>query len=244
MSKMKIDTQLIAMQNTINQMQISIAGYTKAMFDNFRPMFDEMSKTLDQLPDDIRDVVPKLAKRGWYFSLDMDIPFLRKIQSALNMNDMQCVDALIQERIQSQISNISSRAVKRFPNRHKIISSAIEAHSLGVYELSIPVILIQIDGMCSEEFRVKFFATSNKIPKTAELITDIARGDFTDAFLIPLKELSGITAGEKFRENYPDALNRHEILHGIDTTYPSLTNSLKVISLLDYFITIVKKKDE
>ncbi len=241
---MSIDTQLTAMQNTINQMQISIAGYTKTMFDSIRPMFDEMSKTLAQLPEDIRDVVPKLAKRGWYFSLEMDIPFLREVQIALNENDIQRVDAILQEQIQSQISNIASRAIQRFPNRQKIISAAIDAHTLGIFELSIPVILIQIDGMSKEELGVKFYASANGKPKTIDVIESLASGGFTDGFLLPLRESSGITAQEKHRDNYPDSVNRHEILHGIDIAYPSLINSLKVLSLLDYFVTIVKKNDE
>jgi hypothetical protein len=41
---------------------------------------------------------------------------------------------------------------------------------------------------------------------------------------------------------YPEVLNRHEILHGVDVAYPSKRNSLKAISLLAYLVTMVAEE--
>jgi hypothetical protein len=51
-----------------------------------------------------------------------------------------------------------------------------------------------------------------------------------------------ISANQQERKIYPEVLNRHEILHGVDVAYPSKRNSLKAISLLAYLVTMVAEE--
>lgn len=144
--------------------------------------------------------------------------------------------------ITSSIPEIEARAVARFPNRAPIITATMVAHQRQQFELSVPVLLIQVEGMCVQEFGMKFFSTTKGVPKTKEFAESMIDGPMTEVFLLPLCQPSGLTASADYRLYYPHAINRHEILHGTNTDYPSLTNSLKAISLMDYFVSLVVKE--
>lgn len=59
--------------------------------------------------------------------------------------------------------------------------------------------------------------------------------------LEPLMTRGGMSANRQELDQYPESLHRHQILHGIDLTYPSKLNSLKVISLVGYLGGLVKE---
>lgn len=211
-------------------------------FDGLRPAMLAIAEAIQNLPDDLRIVVSSLAERGWYISAEMDIPFLRLLQAAVESGDPLAIDQLMESWIASSISEIEARAASRFPNRASIIAAAMLAHQRQEFELSLPVFLIQVEGMCVQEFGTKLYSTTKGIPNTKYLAESMIDGPITEVFLLPLCQPSGLTAGIDYRSNYPHALNRHEILHGTNTNYASLTNSLKAISLMDYFVTLVVKE--
>lgn len=220
----------------------SIAKMAAQAFDDFRPAMLAIAEAIQKLPDDLRIVVSALAERGWYISAEMDIPFLRLLQAAIESGDLSVIDKLMESWVVSSISEIEARAATRFPNRAAIIAAAIQAHQRQEFELSVPVLLIQVEGMCVQEFETKLYSTKKGVPNTKELAELMIDGPITEVFLIPLCQPSGLTANADYRSNYPYAINRHEILHGINTDYASLTNSLKAISLMDYFVSLVVKE--
>lgn len=219
-----------------------IAKMAAQAFDGFRPAMLAIAEAIQKLPDDLRIVVSALAERGWYISAEMDIPFLRLLQAAVESGDLSVIDKLMESWVASSVSEIEARAAARFPNRAAIIAAAIQAHQRQEFELSVPVLLIQVEGMCVQEFETKLYSTKKGIPNTKDLAESMIDGPITEVFLLPLCQPSGLTAGADYRSNYPYAINRHEILHGINTDYASLTNSLKAISLMDYFVSLVVKE--
>ena len=211
-------------------------------FDAFYPVMLAIAESVQKLPSDLRVVVSALAERGWYISGGMDIPLLRKLQMAAESQDFTLLDQLMESWVAHAAPEIEADAVARFANRTAIIAAAFEAHRREQFELSVPVLLIQVEGMCVQELGVKFYSTTKGVPNTKKLAESMVDNPIMDVFLLPLRQPSGLTASTEFRSNYPHALNRHEVLHGTNTDYPSLTNSLKAISLMGYFVSLVAKE--
>jgi hypothetical protein len=118
-------------------------------------------------------------------------------------------------------------------NRVPILVAAVNAHIQGLYELSVPTLLPQIEGIiwegygstsgCRqlEEIRLATALCSDGL----DFLDDMAKRFFLDTLL------------QEFSLDQPvPGLSRHAILHGIDTQYATQTNSLKLILLFDYFL--------
>lgn len=201
--------------------------------------FDER---VAEIQKEIKSITEKLARRGWYPSNEMDLPFAYAIETAFNGENVGRVDEMMSQFVSKRLGKLNGLFAEKFPDRASILSSAIEAHRLDQYTLSVPIFLIQAEGICLDIFGVKLYSKSKKkngYPLVAEKIEQLDLDKFTAAFLHPLTEPLGISASEDYRSDYPDCLNRHLILHGIDVGYNSQTNSLKALSLLEYVATIL-----
>lgn len=118
---------------------------------------------------------------------------------------------------------------KRFP----ILRDAIWAHQNGLYTLSIPTFLSQIEGIVADNFRINGKLYGDNYKKYFHSILNEAiviknRNDNLNNFFINVL-LVNFEHGDKL--NSP--LSRHAILHGGDTTYPTKMNSLKAILFLN-----------
>ncbi|RIE05922.1 hypothetical protein [Candidatus Cryosericum terrychapinii] len=118
-------------------------------------------------------------------------------------------------------------------NRFPILVAAVNAHVQGLYELSVPTLLPQIEGVIwegygstsrclqREEMRLATALCSDGL----DFLDDMAKRFFLDTLL------------QEFNLGEPvPGLSRHAILHGIDTHYATQINSLKLILLFDYFL--------
>ncbi len=223
-------------------------GEVARQFDKaFTPLLPQIALAIEgirRLPEELRPTIRALAERGWYFSGEMGISELRTFQTWIDSGDFQRIDRYMEDWIGSELDAIKVRACDAYPARAAIISAAIDAHIAGQYALSIPVFLIQVEGMCLDTFGVMLYSTKDGIPKKVRAATEaLIDNPFADVFLLPIREPSGLTASNSKRVNFPDALNRHEILHGHDTGYATIGNSLKSISLMEYFVTLVIRRE-
>jgi len=98
------------------------------------------------------------------------------------------------------------------------------------------VFFAQADGICIELLGKKFFSKERNSddPLTRKVVEALPIERFVSVLLEPLKTRGGVSANWKEEALYPDIVNRHRVLHGIDTAYPSKVNSLKAISLVGY----------
>ncbi|MBJ6727173.1 hypothetical protein [Geomesophilobacter sediminis] len=231
--------QLREIGNSAAEFIQQLSAVETQAINSFRPIFLAAVESVQRLPEDLRTVISALAGRGWYISSEMDMGFIRELQAEIESCNLAEVDKMMESWIASNAKDIETRAVDRFSNRAHIISSALRAHRDGYFELSVPVLLIQVEGMCLQEFNTKFYSTRKGIPQTKELVESISTGPITDAFLSPLCQPSGLTASEGYRSCFPNSLNRHEILHGTSTDYCTFANSLKAMSLMEFFVSIV-----
>jgi hypothetical protein len=152
-------------------------------------------------------------------------------------------DNILASFFSDNAGEINKALNSNFPHRSNILDNTFNAHRRGDYNLSIPVFLIQTDGICNELTGIQMFTTKKGKPKTSAYADQYEQDSFLSALLEPFRICLPLTASEKDRklltiENY---MNRHEILHGTDTNYGTELNSLKAISLINFVSTVLQK---
>ena len=184
-----------------------------------------------------------LAQHGWFISLEMSSsPILECATSALG-GEIDKVDNIMASFFRDNAGEINKALNSNFPNRSNILDNAFNAHRRGEYNLSIPVFLIQTDGICNELIGIEMFSRRNNKPKTSAYADQFEQGSFLSALLEPFRVCLPLTASEKEREllTIENYLNRHEILHGAATNYGTELNSLKALSLINFVSTVLQK---
>ncbi len=210
-------------------------------FENFiRPVFAEFEKILAALPERTRKTLMILAKHGWYF--DPEMPFgIPAIEEALESDNIEIANALLTEYFSERLPDIEQELKTKFPARANILESAFNAHRNKEYALSVPIFLIQADGICFDLINRQLYSKRSKVPVIAEYAKSIATDTFKSILLYPLTQPLPIAASADERTEDFDELNRHQVVHGESTNYDTELNSLKAISLLNYVAYVLSQ---
>ncbi len=209
---------------------------------SFTEPFVRLSETLRQLPSRTRAALVRLGERGWYLDLEMPLPWLWELDRAIASGDHQGAEEALVEYFDTQRDKIKGRLIKWFPARARIFECAFAAHARGECELSVPLFLIQADGICQELIGIQLFKRRDGVPVLAKHVESVPEDTFRAAFLHPLAQPLPISASAKERESsFLDARNRHAVLHGESVDYGTATNSLKAMSLLSYVADVLRR---
>lgn len=227
---------------------------TQSLIANFRidienvisPALKNFIESIHLLPEHTQIALLTLGNHGWFFDLEMPLPFLWELENALNEGDINQAEAALVDYFRENLETIENRFVTKFPHRAKIINAAFSAHKRGEYELSIPVFLAQTDGICYEVVNQYLFmrVRGEKKPSTAIYVDSIASDTFRHALLSPLSQPLPISASKKERSETFNELNRHQVMHGESWDYGTEINGLKSISLLNYVAQVLRLDDE
>ncbi|MDT8900349.1 hypothetical protein [Anaeroselena agilis] len=181
-----------------------------------------------------------MVELGWPPYGGLYIPEMKKIIKAYNRFGPEAirekVDQLFIERFDAdEIEKLSGEWGKKkwLAKRMPIIRQAVTAHNAGNYYLSVPAILPQIEGII-----VDGYCHNGRMPGKMlkeyykKLLDESYRYSFDQKiqeflFHIILVDFEHGITPKSF-------LSRHAILHGGDTDYGTVTNSLKLILLFDY----------
>lgn len=176
----------------------------------------------------------RLADRSWFLDADIPITGPCTLLDSLDRGKEQEVEDELADYYRGRVDAIERELVQAYPHRRVALEAAFRAHRQGEYNLSIPVFLAQADGISLDTYSAHYFRARTSIPAATTYISDKAIEQSTAAFAYPLihkgmnrAHTSTLPAGNK-------ALNRHAILHGIDSNYGTELNSLKSISLISY----------
>lgn len=205
----------------------------------FQTAVQAVAEVAARLPAHLSQVGTELAKRGWYISDSMDLSDTSQIENLLESNKMDDVDSFMTPIVRNRIPDLEKLIREHYPKRAAIVSLALDAHSRGEYALVIPTLLCQTEGICLDVVNTKLYKTKRKVPVISVVLEQYQTDDFLAAVLKPLETDLGIVARQEIRDRFPGVMNRHEVIHGIDTEYATELNSLKAISLLDYVATIM-----
>jgi len=209
-------------------------------------LIENVKKKYEDLPKRMQEAVMLLGQHGWYLDLGMQTNVLFQLKDSLENGNLEEAEAALMQHFERRLPEIEADIMKLFPNRAHIIKSAFSAHRKREYELSIPVLLAQVDGICYEVVGKYLFMSTNKKPDTASYVAklteqEVATARFRTAILRPLAEKLpiGQTQGER-GEDFND-LNRHMVLHGECLDYGTEKNGLKGISLINYVAHALKE---
>lgn len=194
------------------------------------------------LSEGTRHSIVALAQHGWFISLEMPPSPVVECATLVLDGEIDKVDKIMALFYRDAADKINKILNDNFPNRSNILDDAFKAHSRGEYNLSIPIFLIQTDGICNELIGIQMFSRRNKKPETATYANQFEHDSFLSALLEPFRICLPLTASEKEIENLTieTYLNRHEIMHGVVYNYGTELNSLKTISLINFVSTVLQ----
>ncbi|MFC5604442.1 hypothetical protein [Sporosarcina koreensis] len=132
---------------------------------------------------------------------------------------------------------------KRLP----LLRNAIMAHNLGMYDLVVPSIISQMEGLLVDTFHVKgrVDGTIQKVMLKNLLLKDESISSFSFDETIHEYFSDNVLASFEHGKQLGTDLSRHAILHGSDTGFGKRTVSLKAILLFDYLVSAsIKVKDD
>jgi len=214
--------------------------FQKVLRECITPAFERLQRSFRDLPPRTQEALLLLGDHGWYLDLEMPLPGLWELKEALSEGNVAEAENALAEHFEARQEEIEKSISERFPHRAHLIRAAFNAHRREEYELSIPVLLAQTDGICKELVHQYLFIKRNKKPGTATYVDQIEADTYRAALLSPLAKTLPINASECERPAGSAALNRHTVLHGESLDYGSKINSLKAISLVNYVAHVLE----
>ncbi len=120
-------------------------------------------------------------------------------------------------------------------SRLHILEAAVQAHMRGQYELSVPVVLCQMEGVIAGNFGHTGRLYGKKYKSYVEQV--FAGDSLGNTHELMRKFILDHILGQ-FEHGLPVGfdLNRHAILHGADTAYNRESTSLKAVLVLDLIV--------
>lgn len=125
-------------------------------------------------------------------------------------------------------------------NRICVVKQAVQAHKRGLFYVSVPVLIIQIEGLLWDAINVGNEAAEAQINKYRNKYSRISNG--FPAIKKPIsidivepsveRSITDLFQKEDLVHDL-DSINRHRILHGADCSYGTWDTSGRLIVLLD-----------
>lgn len=256
----KINEPIRSLQESLQpiiKMQKAFENITKAFkesipkfefpYKDYATTFERISERLIEYQESTPKYLLLISEYGWFIDFNSELNFPLRIVQEIEEGNIETADNILNEYYSEKLECIGEELFERHHERKEIIKEIIEGHKNGKYHLTIPTILSQVDGICFDFTRKKFFikdSTNNYLPQITSELESLSES-IVDLFLSPIKNQTPIMVADKYLSNYPCTLNRHEVLHGVSKNYGTRINSLKCISLLKYIsdLLIETKKD-
>lgn len=198
----------------------------------------DIEENLKRLAFHYEKIITYYMRKGWFW--DFEIPVDSRTLEIF-YNEPAIFENFMKDYFNNKVEDIDQIVKDRFPERHKIISKALFCHKNMDYELSIPIIIGQVDGIFRDITGKDMFSSrDNRAEKVFEKFKKRnTNNKMLSAALTPLKEYRMLTLSFNKVKDYPHIVSRNSILHGYDINYASETNGLKTISLLNYVVRVV-----
>ena len=206
-------------------LQVLLVGFSESIEDlsRYPPIRFPLVKQED---------VNILMQNGWYPPSDVSSVEVRLLAEGFE-EDAESANHMLIERYRSRLDDIESNLMSTFPHRADILGDAFEAHRQEKYNLSVPLLLIQADGVwwdrCSRNLFFKGF--DNAVKDLVDKVPDETLREL--ALALSYKRIP-LALSERDRSSGFSDLNRHQVLHGEVTEYGTEENSLKAVAFLDF----------
>jgi hypothetical protein len=212
-------------------------GPAAGIFSEFQRYNDLFRSFTEQFFDDgFIELELHLINEGWYLSIDLPPSAVIELADLHDEQELKEIDKWLRKFYRERVDQVESAVLSVFPRRCHILEPAFLAHRRKEYALSIPVFLIQIDGISAELWRENFFRTGRS---NRQIYRMLQTGDFSVSATV-LRHLyeRGCLRASFEPGARPSGFNRHAILHGTSTDYNTEENSLRCIALLEFLISL------
>ncbi|PYE78475.1 hypothetical protein DFQ11_1345 [Winogradskyella epiphytica] len=228
----------------INKIYASIPKFENPILEHL-DTFKEIGERLKEYAERTPEYFLLIAQHGWFIDLECELNLPLRVAYELQDGKLETANELLIEYYKENLEQIFQSLIKRHPNRKEILNQILDAYKNGSHSLLIPSVLTQVDGICFDFTKRKFFIKERKNKYLPQVTSELEKsaGNFLDLYLSPLQNQTPIMVQEKDISKFPCHLNRHEILHGINADYGTEINSLKVISLLKYISDLLTDLD-
>ena len=191
-----------------------------------------------------------LASRGWVISPSLPVA---ATDALLKVYDEDGLDALEQTLLAHYDSKTIAELLRdcydrpSFASRRHLFEPALDAHRRGEYVLSVPIWLMQVDGIVFEELAIDdVFSKIRAKKRRRQLERELGGKDDASHLLTGLLDVLE-AAGESARQPTVDDVRRHLVLHGIDVGYGTERNSIQgvlMLELLHMFFLLRDRRSE
>ncbi|MBI4745014.1 MAG: hypothetical protein HY786_00345 [Deltaproteobacteria bacterium] len=202
-----------------------------------------MQKAIREQERLYRELNKALIPHGWFISPAWPAKCVHEFEEIRKTEGIEgIIKALIEtfsehEYIKEAYENIITNLIVN--NRKHIIVDAFDAHLNGKYYLSVPIFLIQAEGIyndCMGVDRLK----ANNVKKRFKNCPEIY-----ESMIDPFNEfIQFLYKGYSIKKNPPSLLSRHIIIHGNSVDYGTPENSIKAILFVEYVLSMVNLSDK
>ena len=179
-----------------------------------------------------KEDINTVMQNGWCPPLDISPVQVELLAKAFE-EDAERANRLLSDRYRSKLDGIESSRMSAFPNRAEILGDTFEAHRQEKYNLSVPLLLMQADGVWWDRLSRNVFigGFTNAVDDLVGKVPDSTIREIVRA--LSYKQLP-LVMTSKCRDIGFSELNRHQIIHGEVTDYGTEENSLKAVSFLNF----------
>lgn len=210
---------------------------------------NRIRESIDLFNKNLPSYLVSIANYGWYLDFQTDLNLSVRLASDIDNNEIEKVDLCLIDYYSNNFDTIINKLKRNHNKRTKIFDEIKIGFDNEFYNMTIPLILSQIDGICYDKTKKLFFTKNSKnernpyLPKVSNELINLNKF-FMEALLAPFFNDAPIFAHEKKMDSFPVEFNRHKIMHGIDTGFGTKKNSLKSLSLLSYCEDILDSFNE
>jgi len=222
----------------------------------FSKLIERLRPILNQIAEGIYNFLQKapenfyiLSKYGWYFDIEEAPRKVIELGELLTNGNVEEVDEYLSKHYTNNLKSIEEKLITNYPYRKKIIIEAFKNHNNKLYFSSITMMLTQIDGICYDKTTKLFFKNNPNLRGKNLYRPDVEEElkkqipEILQVFISSLNRPTAINDNIKNIDKFPIRLNRHEIIHGIDTEFGNELNSLKIISLINYINDLIQNDE-
>lgn len=187
-----------------------------------------------------KEILDQLAPRGWLISPSAPAEIAVDLLIESKRRGLDRVEKLLMEELRPDVCGEMLDSLydrTSFAQWKGTFGKALKAHAAGDFELSVPIWLLAIDGICGAELAISGIYSELQGKKgTAKLLRQLSwrtiTGSADPLLLAVIQVVSGF--GKSIgRGRNPVVLNRHAVLHGLIPTIGTEKDSIQCILVLE-----------
>lgn len=155
----KMEQPLLDLQRSfehINKIYSSIPKFENPILehlDTYKEIGEKLKKYTEKTPENFL----LIARHGWFIDLESELNLPGRIAYKIQDNQFETAYELLVDYYKENLDQIFDRLIKRHPNRKIILIEILKAFKNGNHSLLIPSVLTQVDGICFDFTKRKFF---------------------------------------------------------------------------------------